>query len=146
MEIEYFVAPDDRAAAATRDTGPGGAFASHAYTGYYPDDAAALWESHLTGDPDAEPDHGLTPRSLAPVTCDACQVFALSPALQGALAVATPAQLRGLAARWVAVEAADDGCPPISRDAAEAVLTTVARLAREAAAPGTGSVYCWWCP
>ncbi|WP_326570374.1 hypothetical protein OIE69_03145 [Actinacidiphila glaucinigra] len=147
-DIVFFLAPDDKTAARTRLKGPGPALTSLACHDFTADDAVVEWEMYLDA-PSAPlpPQHELNkrewPRYVAPVLNDGVGVFALSARLTSALATATPALLRGLAARWTERLRLEDG-DDMTDDDLLTVLKGIAGLAAAAeASRGNLGLYCW---
>lgn len=138
--IEFFMAPDDRRAAAVRNQGPAPAYATVSGSYFTADETVVAWESSLTGRPVDEVWAGGGPRVVAPWLNDGSAVFALSDALTIHLAHAGPARLRTLVAEWSS-EVIRDG-DELDPDMARRVVEGVAGLAREAAHTGR-PVYCW---
>ncbi|GAA1952472.1 hypothetical protein [Kitasatospora viridis] len=143
--IAFFLAPDDRTAAATRTRGPE---RESAVTGRWfdPDDAAVEWQLYFESPgaelpPLAELLAHEWPSWVAPVVNDGSGVFAVPPALTRALAAAPPDRLDELAGRWHERIRREDG-DEMTDDDLPALLHAVARLARTAGETGDG-LYCW---
>ncbi|MET8978047.1 hypothetical protein ABZX85_20780 [Streptomyces sp. NPDC004539] len=145
-DIVFFLAPDDKTAAATYRKGPGPAFESVTCRFIEPDSAMAEWDMYFQH-PSAElppverlleqpwPEWVVTPMN------DGVEILALPQRLTRALADAGPAELEELAGRWSARLRAADG-DDMTDDDLPAVLKGVARLALSAVRTG-GGVYSW---
>ncbi|MEZ0096025.1 hypothetical protein [Streptacidiphilus sp. EB129] len=146
MDIAFFVAPDDDAAAATRNRGPGEALTPLACHDFSPDDATVEWAMYFEA-PSAQlpPIEELymrgRPRYVAPIVNDGTGVFALDRGLTSALAGASPSVLGELAARWRERLWFEDG-DDMTDDSPVEILQGVARLAAIALRTGAG-LYCW---
>ncbi|KAB1988165.1 hypothetical protein [Streptomyces triticiradicis] len=145
-DIVFFLAPDDKTAAATRLRGPGAAFKSVTCRFVEPDSAIAEWDMYFE-EPSAEVPpverlHGWTwPEWVTAPLNDGVEVFALPERLTRALAGASPAELEELAGRWTARLRSQDGDDMTDDDLLE-VLRGVARLAESAVDTG-GGLYSW---
>ncbi|MFJ6386887.1 hypothetical protein ACIQJT_04700 [Streptomyces sp. NPDC091972] len=145
-DIVFFLAPDDKTAAATRLRGPGRAFETVACRFVEPDSAIVEWDMYFA-EPSAEapPLERLLewtwPEWVTAPLNDGVEVFALPEQLTRALAGASPAQLEELAGRWSARLRSEDG-DDMTDDDLPAVLRGVARLAASAVNTG-GGVYSW---
>ncbi|OXM60912.1 hypothetical protein [Amycolatopsis vastitatis] len=139
--IEFFVAPDDAAAAGVVQNGPGAGFEPAAYGNFDVWSTLGEWESILTGRGLEEPIAGGGPDVVAggdgsPV------VLAVPRDLTRALAGAGRHLLGTTAERWV--ERREEDGETIDDELARQLLGEVAALA--AGAAGTGrSLYCWIC-
>jgi hypothetical protein len=138
--IEFFVAPDDAAAAGVLDAGPEGVFESVPFGNFVAATAVIEWESVLTGRSLAD----LVALGMPRIVADAgdgslCLVFAVSSALRVELAAADDARLDGVASEWVRRDADNGGA--FDPEMARLILEDVADLARLAAQEGH-EVYC----
>jgi hypothetical protein len=138
--IEFFVAPDDAAAAGVLDAGPEGVFESVPFGNFVAATAVIEWESVLTGRSLAD----LVALGMPRIVADAgdgslCLVFAVSSALRVELATADDARLDGVASEWVRRDADNGGA--FDPEMARLILEDVADLARLAAQEGH-EVYC----
>jgi hypothetical protein len=139
--IEFFVAPDDAAAAGVLDAGPEGLFESALFGNFVAGTAVIEWESVLTGHSFASLVALGMPRTVADAGADnLCLVFAVSSALRVELAAADDAQLDGVASEWVRRDADNGGA--FDPEMARLILGDVAGLARLAGQEGH-EVYCW---
>ena len=125
--IEFFVAPDDEAAATVVDGGPDKTFESVTFGNFDADMALLEWDSLLTG---RSFDDVLLASASGVITDedDGALIVAASPELQEALSDADPAELDRVAQRWVADRAAEG--EDIDPELAGEILTEVARLAQ----------------
>lgn len=139
--VEFFVAPDDSAAAAVRNQGPASAFPTVPGSFFSADDAVVAWESSLTDRSIEELWATGGPRLVAPWHNDGSAVFALSDELTDRLLSADPARLRSLATEW-STDVVRDG-DELDADVALRVIVGVTELAREAVHAGR-PVYCWF--
>jgi hypothetical protein len=145
-DIVFFLAPDDKTAAATRLRGPGAAFESVTCRFIEPDSAIAEWDMYFE-EPSAEvpPVERLLgwtwPEWVTTPLNDGVEVFALPERLTRALAGASPAELEELAGRWTTRLRSQDGDDMTDDDLLE-VLRGVARLAESAVNTG-GGLYSW---
>jgi hypothetical protein len=138
--IEFFAAPDDRAATAVHARGPKSSFTTVSGTFFDADDAVLSWESLMTGRARNDLVASGEPRMVAPWVNDGSAVFALSDQLIAHLVRAEPTQLREIAKAWLA-ELQHDG-DDLDGDAALSILGGVADLARDATRAGR-TMYCW---
>ena len=129
---EFFIAPDDDAAATVVGHGPDGDEVAR-YGNFSPDIAMGEWESAFG----IVRDDG--PRTLA--HDGDSFVFAASASLQAALAAANREQLTQAAVRWAELRADDD--EEIHPEFASDILSEMASLARTATERGH-RLYCWW--
>ncbi|GAA1031327.1 hypothetical protein GCM10009557_26340 [Virgisporangium ochraceum] len=138
--IEFFVASDDRVAAAVQYRGPASAFPTVSGSFFYAEDAVLAWESSFTGRSVKELSAGGKPRMVAPWVNDGSGVFVLSDELTAHLLRAGRARLQALATEWstAVVRDGDD----LDVDEALRVVVGVTALARAAAESGQ-LVYCW---
>jgi hypothetical protein len=146
VNITFFLAPNDKIAAATRTMGPWRGTPSVVCRDFYPDDAVMAWQAYFD-DPSGSVLFGLgrsaRPRYVAPIVNDGTGVFILSERLTGALAGAAPDRLRDLAERWAEQLRLEEG-EDMTEDDPLTVLEGVAQLARTSARAGDGTaVYCW---
>lgn len=145
-DIVFFLAPNDKKAAATYRRGPGPAFETVTCHSLAADTAIADWDMYFE-QPSAEipPLEQLFawewPEWVGRPSHDGVEVFAFPQRLTRALATASPAQLEELACRWSARLRSEDG-DDMSDDDLLAVLQGVARLATSAATTG-GGLYSW---
>ncbi|MFB7244270.1 hypothetical protein CW362_24635 [Streptomyces populi] len=145
-DIVFFLAPDDKTAAATRLRGPGAAFESVTCRFIEPDTAIADWDMYFEEPsaevPSIERFHGwVWPEWVTAPLNDGVEVFALPERLTRALAGASPAELEELAGRWTTRLRSEDG-DDMTDDDLLAVLRGVARLAESAVNTG-GGLYSW---
>ncbi|MGW2783650.1 hypothetical protein ACWC3X_20740 [Streptomyces populi] len=145
-DIVFFLAPDDKTAAATRLRGPGAAFESVTCRFIEPDSAIAEWDMYFEKPsaevPPVERLLGWTwPEWVTTPLNDGVEVFALPERLTRALAGASPAELEELAGRWTTRLRSQDGDDMTDDDLLE-VLRGVARLAESAVNTG-GGLYSW---
>jgi hypothetical protein len=141
--VEFFVAPDDRAAADAADGGPEGRFEIARYGNFIPDLAMMEWEVIFTGGSldGILADGG--PRILADLGLgqgNGPAVIAARAALAAALAAADESRLVEAGERWTRLRAEDGG--EIDPVLASELLSEVASLARIAAERGH-HLYCW---
>src|SRR4051812_6794468 len=134
--IEFFVAPDDEAAATVVDGGPDKTFESVTFGNFDADMALLEWDSLLTG---RSFDDVLLASVSGVITDedDGALIVAASEELQEALSDADPAELDRVAQRWVTERAAEG--EDIDLETAGEILTEVARLAQ----PPDPRLYCW---
>jgi hypothetical protein len=131
--VEFFIAPDDDAAAAVAVHGPGrGTDVVGEYGNFDPVSTMGEWEDSF----DIVPDHD--PRGIAG---DGPGVYAVSPSLQAALAAAGEEQLEEAAARWT--ELPSETIDNLTEEFASDMLTDIADLARTATRRGH-RLYYWW--
>jgi hypothetical protein len=145
-DIMFFVAPDDRTAAATRRRGPGAAVESVTCRFVEPDSAIVEWDMFFAKPsaeaPTVEQLLGWEwPEWVTPPMNDGVEVFAVPERLTRALADASSAELEELAGRWTARLRSEDG-DDMTDDDLLAVLQGVARLAASAVNTG-GGLYSW---
>lgn len=144
LDVVFFLAPDDRTAAAARPCGPGRAFDSVTCHGIEPDTAIAEWDLYF-----ATPSPGLpapavlhrwaAPKNITPFLNDGIEMYALPKRLTEAMASAGNTGLQELADRWATRLRRLDAMPD---DDLLDVLQGVARLAASAASTG-GRLYSW---
>ncbi len=139
--VEFFAAPDDRAAAGVVDGGPEGRFEMAQYGNFIPDLAMMEWEVIFTG---GSLDGVLAsggPRIVAdPGRGSGPAVIAAPVALAAALAAADERRLAEAGERWAQLGAEDgEEIDPVT---ASELLSEVAGLARIAAQRGH-QLYCW---
>ncbi|MFG2908459.1 hypothetical protein ACGF13_25755 [Kitasatospora sp. NPDC048286] len=146
-DILFFLAADDKAAAATRLRGPGAAFESVSCRFIDPDTAIAEWDMYFE-EPSAEAPSSEQlyawrpwPEWVVPPLNDGVEVIALPKRLTHALAKASLAELEELADRWTVRLWSEDG-DEMTDDDLLAVLQGVARLAASAVHTG-GGLYSW---
>lgn len=138
--IEFFVAPDDAAAAGVLDAGAEGVFESASMGNFDAGSAAIEWESILTGRGFADLAALDMPRIVADAGCGSvCVVFAVSSVLRAALTAADDHQVDGVASEWVRRNADNGG--ELDPEVARLILSDVAGLARLASRQGH-EVYC----
>lgn len=140
--VEFFMAPDDTAAASVLLPGPRRSFESRSFGNFDPEEAVAEWECLLSGGRYEDLVEAGEPRLVAGQDGDGCVVLVLSPRLFAALAAAEPSELTDAAVSWTERRSADGEV--IDTEIAEAILTDLAGLARGARRHGQG-VYCWVC-
>jgi hypothetical protein len=136
---EFFIAPDDEAAAQVKGFGTRGAFESMPGGIYDPSDAAVEWESLFTGTSSRALMQAGEPRIITEITNDGCYVFVLSDRLMTALVTAGQVALAEVAHRWVRLRQ-DDG-EDLDDDQAVTHLDALATLARLAVSQGA-RLYC----
>ncbi|MFD9460296.1 hypothetical protein [Streptomyces sp. NPDC060027] len=146
-DIVFFLAPDDKTAAATRRRGPGQAFESVTCRFIEPDSAIAEWDMYFE-EPSAEVPQPIEqllgwswPEWVTAPLNDGVEVFALPQRLTHALANASSTELEELAVRWTTRLRSEDG-DEMTDDDLLAVLQGVARLAANAVRTG-GGLYSW---
>ncbi|MEU7281671.1 hypothetical protein AB0A69_23290 [Streptomyces sp. NPDC045431] len=149
-DIAFFLAPDDKIAAATRPNGPGSGLAAVICHDFDPEEAVVEWQTYFAAPAGHFPlwkqlRAAKWPRYAAPLLNDGIVVFALPKKLTAALAGATPGELRELAARWCEGLRLADG-EDMTDDDPLTVLEGVARLAATAGGPDGGGLrlYCWY--
>jgi hypothetical protein len=131
--VEFFIAPDDDAAATLADHGPGpGKDVVGEYGNFDPVSTMGEWEDSF----DIVPDHDS--RGIAG---DGRGVYAVSPSLQAALAAADEEELEEAAARWT--ELPSETIDNLTQEFASDMLTDIADLARTATQRGH-RLYYWW--
>ena len=125
--IQFFVAPDDEAAATMVDGDPEHTFESVTYGNFDADLALLEWDSLLTG---RAFDDLLLASASGVITDedDGALIVAASVELQEALAGASEAELERVARRWADERAAEGEI--IDPELAGEILTELARLAR----------------
>ncbi|OCC07929.1 hypothetical protein [Streptomyces sp. PTY087I2] len=138
--VEFFVAPDDTAAALALRNGPGEACESLSLGNFDPVGAVVEWQSLLTDRSFEDLVDAGEPRVVVAQDDGGCFVFALSPDLFTALAQAEQPTLRDAAASWVQLRAEEGEI--IDTDIAGAIVGDLAALAGSARRQGQG-VYCW---
>lgn len=135
--IEFFVAPDDTAAAGVAENGPGGSFESAAYGNFDVWSTLVEWESILSGRSLEEPIAGGGPHI---VTGDGSPVVLVTPReLTRALAGADDHTLSTTAERWA--ELREEDGETIDDELAQELVREVAGLAVGAVRTGK-SLYC----
>jgi hypothetical protein len=138
--IEFFIAPDDAAAAGVLDAGAEGVFESVPFGNFVAGTAVIEWESILTGRSFADLVALGMPRIVADSGDESLRlVFAFSSALRTELAAADDARLDDVASEWVRRDASDGGA--FDLEMARLILGDVAGLARLAVQEGH-EVYC----
>lgn len=137
--VEFFIAPDDKAAALVKGIGTGGAFESLPGGIYDPSDAVVEWESLFTGVSSRALMQAGEPRIITETANDGCYVFVASHRLMTALAGTDQARLDEVARRWAHLRQ-DDG-EDINEEEAVAHLGALAALARSAVRQGA-RLYC----
>ncbi|MFJ6769906.1 hypothetical protein ACIQOV_02800 [Kitasatospora sp. NPDC091257] len=106
--IKFFVAPDDKAAAAVVEHGPGEAFESLVFGNFDVEEAMIEWEGILTGRSFEELVEADEPAVVAdPGDGEGPMVLAASTALQDALAVADTPRLVEVSELWAQERAAE---------------------------------------
>ncbi|MEC3920313.1 hypothetical protein [Nocardia sp. CDC160] len=138
--VEFFIAPDDHAAASVVDEGPDGVFPTMTCGNFLADIAVTDWESILLGT-DADGASSGGPRVVAMPDLDSIlQVFALSPQLQTALADIDRDAVDTVAHQWIAEYGQKYlGFEP---DKASEILWELTAMARSANTQKQ-SLYCW---
>ncbi|MER5485967.1 hypothetical protein ABT024_22520 [Streptomyces sp. NPDC002812] len=134
LRVEFFVAPDDGAAAVVGPRHRGHGFPAFECADFFPDDAVEDWEVLLVGGVASDL------RAVVPMKNDGFTVFEAPGRLCSALVVASRGQLVEVAAQWVELAEAKDGAPA---EMAVEILVAVADLARMAEALGR-PLYCWY--
>lgn len=138
--IEFFIAPDDAAAATALDGGPEGRFTTVSdYGSFLVFQAMVEWESLLTGREISDLLDADEPRTVAD---DGGTVFAASPALQRALTTADEATLADLGRRWK--QDPEGVAADFDPEMIDSLLQDLAELARTAGDQGY-NLYCWMC-
>ncbi|MFI5867088.1 hypothetical protein [Streptomyces sp. NPDC051546] len=132
--VEFFVAPDDGAAAVVGPRRRGHGFPEFGCADFFPDEAVDDWEVLLVGGVASDF------RVVVPMKCDGFMVFEVQERLCSALAAASRARLVEVAAQWVERAEVKDGAPA---EVAVEILTEVAGLARTAGDLGQ-PLYCWY--
>jgi hypothetical protein len=139
--IEFFVAPDDTAAAGVAERGPGGSFESATYGNFDVWSTLVEWESILGSRGLVELMTSGGPEVVA--GSDGFPVVLVAPRdLTIALAGADDHMLGTTAERWV--ELREEEGEIIDDELAQQVIREVAALAVGAARTGE-SLYCWIC-
>jgi hypothetical protein len=140
--VEFFIAPDDRSAAAVLDGGPGRVFESvEDYGNFMPFEAMVEWESILTGRSEEELLEAGEPRDVADHGPDGgCMVFAASSVLQDGLAGLDQAGLSEMCARWIQLRQ-EDG-EDWDTELVNNMFGDLADLARTANRQAL-TLYCW---
>lgn len=147
-DITFFLAPDDEAAAATRNSVPGRHLRSLTSHYFYPDDAVVSWSRYFDApdqpfSSDERRLHGNWPRYVADIRNDGVGVLVIPETVVTALAEAGPDALRGLAAQWGGFLESEGEVDP-DRDEQLAVVKGVAELAAAAVrSGGEERLYCW---
>ncbi|WP_448316849.1 hypothetical protein [Streptomyces sp. CO7] len=137
--VDFFVASDDPAAASVLDGGPEPGPETFSCGNFDPEEAVLHWEALLTGGRwDDLADAG-EPRSVAEARHGESWVFASSPRLVRALAVAEPDRLRDTARDWARLSV--EGGAALEAEIATEILHGVAALATAVAERG-GGLYC----
>ncbi|MFE1229629.1 hypothetical protein [Streptomyces sp. NPDC058745] len=137
--MEFFVAPDDEAAAQVKGFGTRGAFESVPGGIYDPSEAVVEWEGLFTGaSPRALMQAG-EPRIITEITNDGCHVFVASDRLLTTLATADQTGLAEVAHSWARLRQGDGEV--LDEDQAVAHLGALAVLARSAMSRGA-RLYC----
>jgi hypothetical protein len=130
--IEFFIAPDDDAAAAVADHGPGPGRDVVQYGNFDPVTTMGEWEDSFDIVPDDDP---------PAIAGDGLPlVLAVSASLQAALAAADEEQMEEAAARWT--EQTDDDWA-MTQEFASEMMNDIADLARTATRLGH-RLYYWW--
>lgn len=142
----FFLAADDKTAAATYRGGPGRGRESVSCRFLEPDTAIAEWDMYFEErSAEAPTDEQLMrwawPEWVTQPMNDGVEIFAVPARVTRALAAAGPAELEELADRWTARLRAADG-DEMTDDDLLVVLRGVARLAVAAVSTG-GGLYSW---
>jgi hypothetical protein len=137
--VEFFVAPDDDAAAQVKGVGAGRVFESLLGGVYDPTDAVVEWERLFTGVRTQAHMQAAEPRAITQITNDGCCVFVVSRNLVTSLATSDPTTLEAIARRWAHLRQ-EDG-EDIGEDEAIRHLGELARLAAAAVRQGQ-QLYC----
>ncbi|PYC87579.1 hypothetical protein C7C46_04090 [Streptomyces tateyamensis] len=139
--IEFYVAPDDEAAATVVEHGPAGIFESLSCGNFDVEEALMEWEGIFTGRRFEELVAAGEPRVVAdPDDGEGPLILVVSGPLQDALAAADPLRLAEVGALWVRERAAEG--EEFDLEMATELLGDLARLAR-AADEHAGCLYCW---
>ncbi|MFE5209453.1 hypothetical protein [Streptomyces sp. NPDC056600] len=137
--VDFFVAPDDPAAASALGGGPEPGPAAFSCGNLDPEEAVLHWEALLTGGRwDDLADEG-EPRTVAEARHGESWIFALSPCLVRALATAGPDRLRSAARDWARLSA--EAGAALETEVAKEILREVAALAT-VVAEREGGLYC----
>lgn len=134
LRVEFFVAPDDGAAAVVGPRHRGHGFPAFGCADFFPDDALEDWEVLLVGGVASDL------RVVVPMKNDGFTVFEVPGRLHSVLAAASRSRLAEVAAQWVELAEAKDGAPA---EMAVEILAEVAGLARTARDLGQ-PLYCWY--
>ncbi|MYS20825.1 hypothetical protein GA0115240_123635 [Streptomyces sp. DvalAA-14] len=137
--MEFFIAPDDEAAAQVKGFGTRGAFEAVPGGIYDPSDAVVEWESLFTGTSPQVLMQAGEPRIITEITNDGCYVFVVSDRVMALLATADEASLAGVAQGWAQLRQGDG--EDIHEEEAFAHLGALADLARSAVGQGA-RLYC----
>jgi hypothetical protein len=145
-DVVFFLAPDDKTAAAAYLRGPGEALESVTCHFIEPDSAIAEWDMYFEQPsaevPPIEQLHGwVWPEWVVAPSNDGVEVFAPPRRLTRSPAHASSAELEELAGRWATRLWSEDG-DDMTQDDLPAVLRGVARLAATAVNTG-GGLYSW---
>lgn len=139
--VKFFVAPSHEAAAAVVDGGPERAFESLEYGNFDAEEALIEWESIFTSRSFEELTAADEPEAVAePDGWEGPVVFAVSKALQDALAVADQPRLAEVSRLWIQERAADGKA--FDKEIATRILSDLARLARGISGR-EHRLYCW---
>lgn len=136
--MDFFVAPDDTAAASVLRAGTARGFASLTLGNFDPEEALVAWECLLTGRGFDELADAGEPRVVAEADHGEHVVRALSPRLSAALAGAEPSRLRQVAVASARRAAEGDAIDP---DVARRIVGDPAVLVGDAELRDEG-VYC----
>jgi len=138
--IEFFVAPDDAAAAGVAESGPGARFESATYGNFDVWSTLEEWEGILT---DRSLDELVSGGGNVVAGGDGIPlVLAMPRALTTALADADDHLLSGAAEQWIRLR--DEEGETIDSELAQELIREVAALAVDAIRTGS-SLYCWIC-
>lgn len=137
--MDFFVAPDDPAAASALDGGSAPGPASFSCGNFDPEDAVLHWEALLTGRAWDDLVDADEPRTVDEARHGEAWIFALSTPLVRALAAAGTDRLRDTACDWARLSAAEGGA--VEAEVAVEILGGVAALATAVAVSGSG-LYC----
>lgn len=135
--VEFFIAPDDQAAAAILEGGPDGTFETFAVGNFDAITAIEEWDRILTGRATEDLERDDVTRIIAG---DAPFVIAPSTELQAALIAADRDELAATALQWIEQEELHGYYPELFAD----ILNELALLASTARKEGH-ALYCWMC-
>lgn len=135
--VEFFIAPDDQAAATILEGGPDGTFETFTVGNFDAITAIEEWDRILTGRTAEELERDDVPRIIAG---EAPVVIAASTALQAALITSDRDELAVTALQWIEEEELHGSDPELFTD----ILNELAALASTARQKGH-ALYCWMC-
>ena len=135
--VEFFIAPDDQAAATIVEGGPDGTFETLTVGNFDAITAIEEWDRILTGRTTEELGRDVVPRIIAG---EAPFVIAASTALQAALITSGRDELATTALQWIEQDELHDYDSELFTD----ILSELAALASTAQQQGH-FLYCWMC-